>query len=374
MKYWMRMNLFEIRKKLHKIPELGFLEFKTTKFIISVLKKYSELEIVEFEPTGCLAIYRKNPGKFKLFRSDIDALAINEQTNCDFRSEHQGRMHACGHDVHMTVLLGLIDKIITEKIEANYLFLFQPAEEGLGGMRKILGTGILDKFDINEAYALHVSGNYPTGTVASKPGIFFGIPREFEIEIKGKGSHAAFPQSGNDAVSAACFLINQVQVMLKKKFSATDPVICHFGQINGGTAQNSVAESVQIKGTTRALAKDVSFEINAILFNCLKSAELMYGVKTKIIFTSYFDPVVNSEHLYKKLKKILPEKYNFEEAETVMTGEDFGFLCEKFNSLLYWLGVGTESGDLHASTFLPDEEAVNVGVDVMFRLAVQNEY
>jgi N-acetyldiaminopimelate deacetylase len=250
-----KMNLFEIRDHLHKIPELGFEEHKTTEFLVSVLEKFDGLEVIKLNPTGCLAIYKKNNDKFKLFRSDIDALSINEKTDCDFQSEHPGVMHACGHDVHMTVLLGLIEKVIETDLDSNFLFLFQPAEEGLGGMRQILDSNILDKYDIEEAYALHVSGNYPVGTVSTKPGIFFGIPREFEIKIKGKGAHAAFPQNGNDAISAAAFIINQSQVMLKKKFSATDPVICHLGKINGGTAQNSVAEYVEVQGTTRSLNK-----------------------------------------------------------------------------------------------------------------------
>jgi N-acetyldiaminopimelate deacetylase len=185
------LNFIKIRKYLHQIPELAFEEFKTKEYLLKILKMLKDIKIHTFDFPGILVEYSHGKGEYTLFRSDMDALPITEETGCDFASEHPGKMHACGHDMHMTILLGLIEKVSNERIEQNILFLFQPAEEGKGGAKRILDTGTLDKFPIKETYALHVKGDIPVGTVSTKPGIFFANTEEVDIVFTGIGAHVA---------------------------------------------------------------------------------------------------------------------------------------------------------------------------------------
>ena len=219
------MDLYKIRKHLHQIPELGFEEFKTTELLKKILEKYSGIKIITFDFTGLLVEYSHGEGSYKLFRADIDALPIQEEESCPFHSQHPGVMHACGHDIHMTILLGLIDKVISADLKENLLFVFQPAEEGKGGAERILKTGALNKYNISDAYALHVSGEFAVGEVASKAGIFspsfwfsddvfeFSDPAKLELS-----SRLYFLVGGEEGVDVVASVDKMTTLLLDKGF------------------------------------------------------------------------------------------------------------------------------------------------------------
>ncbi|NLN85252.1 MAG: N-acetyldiaminopimelate deacetylase, partial [Candidatus Cloacimonetes bacterium] len=199
----MSLNLSQIRRELHRVPELAFREHKTKELLLAQLEKLPRIRVQEFSTnTGILVEYSEGNGPYRLFRADMDALPITENTGCAFSSQHPGLMHACGHDIHMTVLLGLIERVVSQALPRNLLFLFQPAEEGEGGAQSVLAEGLIQEYEVEAAFALHVASGLPVGTVSSRAGIFFGIPQEFDVSFIGRSAHAAFPEKGVNALFA----------------------------------------------------------------------------------------------------------------------------------------------------------------------------
>jgi N-acetyldiaminopimelate deacetylase len=367
----MMLDLINIRKELHKIPELGFEEIKTQKYILKLLEDFDGLKIHTFDFPGILVEYSCEKGKYKLFRADMDGLPITEETNCDFSSEHKDKMHACGHDMHMTILVGLIEKVVTNNINENLLFLFQPAEEGKGGATRIINTGIFDKFEISEAYALHVNGELKTGKIASKTGIFFANTQEIEVVFKGKSAHVAFAEKGINALTAGAEFYLEIEKEIVREFPTGKPVICAFGKMNAGVVMNAVPAECRLEGTFRAFTNENHEILKALIENVKSKIAKKYGIDAEIIYKAFYKEVINNKKLFEKLKvKATEIQIEFKETEPVFTGEDFGFFTEKYKGLLFWLGVGNkdENTDLHSSQFLPDEEAIAIGINLFFQL------
>jgi N-acetyldiaminopimelate deacetylase len=363
------IDLNLLRRDLHRIPEPGFDEWKTRDILLSHLRRYPQLAIKTFDFPAILVEYRAGDGPYRLFRADMDALPIQEDTGSDFASIHPGWSHACGHDIHMTVLMGLIDSLMDEPPANNLLFLFQPAEEGLGGAKRVLNSGMLDSYTIEAAFALHVKGNMPVGTVASKVGRFFCIPQEFDVVFSGRGAHAAFPQNGADALATAAHFMTSVQSQMKMRFPATEPVVCHFGRIEAGKVRNAVADRAIIQGTTRAFDRKTSEAINTLLRETAAHVAACFGTISELKLLTTFDPVINDARLVGLLRESLPRGVRFEETPEVMTGEDFGYFSTRYPGLLFWLGGGCRA-DLHEPSFLPHDACIPVGVMTMRQMAV----
>ncbi|MCF7794194.1 MAG: amidohydrolase [Candidatus Cloacimonetes bacterium] len=364
------MDLYKIRKDLHQIPELGFQEYKTTKYIKSVLSGFSELEIHEFDFPGLLVEYKKNKGKYKIFRADMDALPIQEANQCDFVSIHHGKMHACGHDIHMTILIGLIEKVIKNQPDQNVLFLFQPAEEGYGGAERILNTGMLDNFEISEAFALHVNGHLPVGTIESKPGVFFANTQEISVKFIGRSAHVAFPQNGRNALAAGADFYLNLQEKIQQQFPNHSKAICEFGFMQAGTVMNAIAAECNLDGTMRAFEEEDWQKVHQLLKTTAAESAKKYDLKHEIIYKSYYKRVVNNKQLHRKLEETAKNLgVNYIQGHAVFTGEDFGYLTDKYKGILFWLGVhsGTKM-DLHSPDFLPDKKAIDVGVKVLYSM------
>lgn len=352
------------------IPELGFREFKTTEFLKKILENYSGIKITTFDFTGLLIEYSHGEGSYKLFRADMDGLPIQEDKIYPFHSRHHGMMHACGHDIHMTILLGLIEKVVSENLQENLLFVFQPAEEGQGGAERILKTGILDKYDIAEVFALHVNGHIPLGTIETKPGVFFANTQEIIVRFLGRSAHVAFPQNGRNALAAGADFYMNLQEKIKNEFSEHNKAICEFGKMQAGTVMNAIAAECSFEGTMRAFEDEDWVTLKSILESSANNSAAKYDLKSEIIYKNFYKRVVNDPHLYDKIKH-LSKQLNIPmiEAEAVFAGEDFGYFADLYPGLLFWLGVhsGTKM-DLHSCNFLPDEKAIDVGIEIFYKL------
>jgi len=365
------MNLYKIRRELHKIPELGFEEFKTHEYIVEVLKKLNGLKLHTFDFPGILVEYSHGEGDYKLYRADMDGLPITEQTDCSFSSIHAGKMHACGHDIHMTVLIGLIEKVIKENLEANLLFLFQPAEEGRGGAERILETGIFDKFKISECFALHTNGSLEVGEVSSKPGIFFANTQEIEVVFKGISAHVAFADKGKNALKAGADFYLKLEEEINLEFPQKDAVICAFGKMNAGVVMNAIPAECILEGTFRAFSENDHEKLKILIEKTAAKASNKHELEYEIIYKAYYKEVVNDAELFHKLKNISADlNIKFNQTERVFTGEDFGFLTDRFKGLLFWLGAGNKdnNADLHSPEFLADEKAIDVGLKLFYAL------
>ena len=361
-------HLYEIRKALHKIPEPAFKEIKTTGFILNHLKKYDELRIHTFSFPGLLVEYSNGTGDYVLYRADMDALPIEEKTGIDFSSEHHGYMHACGHDMHMTILIGLIEQVILRKLKKNLLFLFQPAEEGFGGAERVIATGLLDKYEISEVYALHVHPSFPVGTIATNRGILFGIPQEFDVNFKGSSAHAANPEKGKDAIASACYFYQSLPHNIEETLIEKDHYICHIGKITGGVARNVIAEYCSLQGTLRAFTREDMMRLKRHTEIAVQKSADIYKTEGEVKYLSTYDPVVNSERLYSKLQRSLDGLYELVEVSPFLLGEDFGFFTSRYEGLMFLLGVNTPDYDLHSPYFLPDMKVIDVGVRTFMAL------
>jgi N-acetyldiaminopimelate deacetylase len=263
----------------------------------------------------------------------------------------------------MTVLIGIMQYVLENKLKQNLLFLFQPAEEGYGGAKHIISTGIFDKFKIKAAYALHVTGQFPTGTIGVKPGIIFGIPQEFDIEFRGVSGHVATPQKGKDAFLAALAFYREILLIICKRFPAQEPVIFHVGKATAGTVRNITPEYCKLEGTTRSIKQEVRNEVNEIMKTVAKSIELSHDVSININLLSSYDPVINDDKLTAEFIKSLPVDIKVENVDYSMTGEDFGFFSGMYPSVLFWLGADADA-DLHSSKFLPDEKCIDIALSI----------
>lgn len=364
------LNLFEVRKSLHRIPEIAFKEYKTKQLILHYLQDTVDIKIHEFSTnTGILVEYSKGTGEYTLFRADMDALPIAEATGCDFESQHPGMMHACGHDIHITILLGLIHWVVNTQPKKNLLFLFQPAEEGQGGAESVIAEGLLQKYQISNAFALHVSGNLPLNTISSKAGIFFALPQEFDVEFIGKSAHVAFPENGKDALKAGIEFYEKMRSFIQHNL-ASEQVIFNIGEMQAGTIRNIIPDKCTLKGTHRTLNKTTRDLINAEINNQAFQIARLHNLDYKFNLLCTYDPVVNDAKLYEQLKKACANlAVEFIESKTYMTGEDFGFFTSLYPGLLFWLGAGEDAHDLHSNQFLPDENCIPTGINLLYYFA-----
>lgn len=381
------MDAVALRHKLHSIPELAFEEQQTKALLLEnlavlnldenwkihqfsrsngILVEYRGREVEESRSRGVRGS-RGQEGSFKLFRADMDALPSLEQTGCGFASQHSGFMHACGHDVHMAVLMGLIARVAKEKPCRNLLFLFQPAEEGKGGAQSILSEGLIQSYPVDSAIALHVASEMPVGTISSKPSIFFGIPQEFDVVFTGKAAHVAFPEKGINALSAGLDFMNRINCSIAE-LAKRERVLFNIGKVESGVIRNVIPAECRLEGTHRSLIPEMRDAMNDLIRDLSQQSASNLNAKASVDLLCSYDPVVNDPELVNELicacKKL---GYGYLEAETAMTGEDFGFFTTLYPGLLFWLGSGCEY-PLHSDRFLPSDECIAVGIDTLFTL------
>jgi N-acetyldiaminopimelate deacetylase len=355
----------ELRHRIHENPELMFTEFKTTQILFDNLSQLKNLKIHRPIETGLVVEYTVNDGSYLLFRADIDALPIKERTNWDFASTND-YMHACGHDVHSAILYGFIKEIVNKKIDRNIIFVFQPAEEGGGGAEKIISSGILDKFKIENAFALHVIDDYDFGTIASTSGLLFASSVEIDLQVIGKSSHVAFPEQGIDALKAMRKLLDKIDRVIA---SQEKPVLFGCGKIIGGIARNILADEIKVECTLRTLSIEKSKEIIEKISKEAKQIEQETNAKIFINLNAFYAEVNVDKELFNKLKSPLQNSYNFIDCGMKMTAEDFGFFTKKYPSFMFWLGTsnGVKHG-LHSPYFLPDDKIIDKGIEIYLEI------
>jgi N-acetyldiaminopimelate deacetylase len=370
------MDAISLRHSLHQIPEIAFAEHQTKALLLKTLQDIpgftdASWKLHEFKhSTGILIAYSGGEGAYKLFRADMDALPIKETVNSLYTSKHEGFMHACGHDVHMAILVGLISQIALSKPASNLLFLFQPAEEGKGGAQSVLAEGIIQGYDIHSAIALHVASGLPVGTVSSKAGIFFGIPQEFDVRFYGKASHVAYPEQGINALQAGLDFLNKIRTAVNE-LGAIDRIIYHIGKMSAGDIRNIIPALCTLEGTHRSLKKEVRDKLNNLTFDIANSCADALGATAEVELLCSYDAVVNDAALVQQLISACEAlKLDYIEAETAMTGEDFGFFTSLYPGMLFWLGSGCDQ-PLHSDKFLPKDDCIATGIKLMQHLARQ---
>lgn len=360
------MSFVEIRRDLHKIPELGFQEFKTQSYLLQYLHSLSQehLEIKTWKTGIFVRIKGKKPKQTIGYRADIDGLPIVEETGLDFKSEHPERMHACGHDFHMTIALGLITHFSKYPVNDNLLFIFQPAEEGPGGAEPMLKTDIMQEWKPDIIFALHIAPEHPVGSIAIKEGLLFANTSELFIDLTGKGGHAAYPHLTNDMIVAACSLVTQLQTIVARNVNPLDSAVVTIGKISGGTVQNIIAEKARIEGTIRTLSVESMEEVKKRIQAIVNGIEVGFTCEASIDFGSMYHQVFNEKNLTREFMDFVRNHTEVRviECDKAMTGEDFGYMLEEIPGFMFWLGVDSEYG-LHHAKLNPQEDAIEVAVE-----------
>ncbi|MDY6914920.1 MAG: M20/M25/M40 family metallo-hydrolase, partial [Candidatus Cloacimonadota bacterium] len=255
-------------------------------------------------------------------------------------------------------------------IQQNLLFVFQPAEEGYGGAEKMLQTGFFQKFNIQRAFALHVSGKIPVGTVSSKKGYFFANSEEIEIHYYAQGGHIAYPGLGKNALRAGVEFYQLFFKQLHLRYGSSD-IICDFGKMNSGTAMNAIPSKCSLEGSLRSFNLAEHREVKNLLKKTAKEIVAKHKVKYQVKFGVFYTAVHNSEKIFNHFKQVVKQtEYEFFLAEKAYIGEDFGFFAQKYPGLIFWLGAADSqsNSDLHQSDFLPSDSALGVGLEIFYKL------
>ncbi|AEV94473.1 N-acetyldiaminopimelate deacetylase [Pediococcus claussenii] len=366
-------DLISIRREFHQIPELALHEFETHRLLEKKIKKMPQQfltirEIGELPTALLVKIGGSHPKRNIGYRADIDALPVSEQTDTDFRSKHEGVMHACGHDLHMTVALGLLDYFANHQPIDNLIFFFQPAEESDNGGKFAYELGIFNgEWNVDEFYGLHDNPDLPSGAIGCRNGTLFAGTTEVNITLTGKSGHAAYPQNSNDMVVAAAYLITQLQTIVSRNVDPIEGGVLTLGKITAGTIRNVIAGTARIEGTIRGLTQKMILHIQkrvrevcigiSLSFDCDVNVELNQG--------GYL-PVENDPTLTTNFISYMQNANNvqFIKTEPAMTGEDFGYLLSKIPGTMFWLGVDSLA-PLHSDLFDPNESAIWTGIQAI---------
>ena len=366
-------QLVKIRRDLHQIPELALHEHQTQKYLLQIIgnftQKYIEVRTCPEVPTAILVrVQGSKPQKTIGYRADIDGLPIEEKTSLPFSSKTQGQMHACGHDIHMTVALGILDYFCEHQPQDNLLFFFQPAEESESGGKKAYEAGIFTgKWRPVEFFALHVTPDLPTGTIGCRLGTLFAGTTEINIDLYGKDGHAAYPQQANDMVVAAASLIEQIQTIVSRSIDPIASGVITIGKVRAGTVRNAIAGHAHLEGTIRGLTQKMIERIDQRLRDVTQGIAQSFNAKVDLqLNQGGYWPVENDPQITAEFINYMKKnpQINYQEMQPAMTGEDFGYLLAQIPGTMFWLGVNDNS-QLHSATFNPHEEAIVIGIKAM---------
>ena len=330
------------RQYLHQIPELGFCEFQTSAYLKEQLEKLG-YEVYSTAKTGILA-YRKGVSEECIaFRSDMDGLSITEETNVDFASTIEGQMHACGHDGHMSILLGFATYVSTlSSLKKSLLFIFQPAEEGPGGAEVIVKEGILKRFNVKSIFGLHIYPEIEEGKFGLRPGAMTAQTGELDLMIEGVGGHGAMPHKSNDALIVAAQLINSYQSIISRNLNPIEAGVLTIGTINGGERRNIIAQKVELTGTIRAFSEDVHEMIKKRMIEINHGLELMFNVKVSTQFTDMYPSIMNDPSLFDLISQSKLGEHLIE-IDPMMIAEDFSYYQKEVPGLFFMLGSRNEA-------------------------------
>ncbi len=370
--------LQKYRQDLHRIPELGYELYKTKEYILEQLRPLS-CEVVEVCKTGVCAFFQSQglggmatPRTHTVaVRSDMDALPVREETGASYCSLHEGMMHACGHDGHMAMLLGLaqeLDKMI-HTLDHNVLLIFQPAEETVGGAKDICDSGILSRFNVSRIYGFHLWPMLEKNLVASRSNEFMARSRELDITIHGKSAHCANADQGIDALAIGCKFVNDLYEMEQTEIPSSEYRLLKFGKMNSGSVRNAISAITSLEGTIRSFHEETGNHILRRIDEIADEYEKFYQCRFSFRRSEGYPPVMNDPTLFAEAKELLTKSgFAFQEMETpFMQSEDFSFYQQKIPGLFLFLGTGTEI-PLHNNQFDFEEDVLQTGVDVYLKI------
>lgn len=363
------------RQHIHSQPELGFKEFKTSSFIVDKLKSFG-IEVHQgLGGTGVVGILKNGSGPTIGIRADIDALPIKEQNDIEHKSTHENCMHACGHDGHTSVLLGTAKYLSQHKnFSGTIYFIFQPAEEVLGGAKAMIDDGLFDKFPMDAVYGLHNWPGLPVGQIAVNNGPMMASFDTFEITLTGKGTHAAMPHLGADPIAAAAALITNIQSIVSRRISPLKSGVISVTQMNSGDTTNVIPDYAILKGTVRSFDMDVRQSMQDMLTEMVTVLPPLYGVTGEMDYHIRYPVTTNDSQAYLEIKEAATNALGADKVNTdvepSMASEDFSFMSQEVKGAYFWLGVdgSSPSKPLHNAAYDFNDDAIETGIKVWVSL------
>ena len=363
----MELQLSEWRQDLHAHPELGFEEHRTSDFVASKLEEFGVEVHREIGKTGVVGVLRQgNETRSIGLRADMDALPISETNEFSHKSKNPGKMHACGHDGHTVMLLAAAKYLAESRSFSGQVnFIFQPAEEGLGGAKAMIDDGLFDKFPCDRVYAMHNGPGIAVGKFASVPGIRTAAGAFFDIKVIGKGGHGAFPQFAIDPITIAAEIIGAIQTIISRTTSPNDSAVLSITKVHAGDAYNVIPESATLSGTVRTFAIDKMQEIERQMISISEGISKAHGGTALVEFNTLFLPVLNEEEatdLATEVCRDMVGQDNVTTTGSAGTGsEDFSFMSNEVPGCYVIIGNGEDSNALHNPNFDFNDEALVYG-------------
>ena len=376
-------ELINIRRELHRNPELGGYEYKTMDKICSYLDSWGVEYQKRIAETGVVAIVRgKNKKQDNAacigIRADMDALPIKEETNVDFKSINEGTMHACGHDAHTAIALytAKVIKSMESQLMGDVKFFFQPAEETTGGAERMIKEGCLKNPDVKYVFGLHVDPCLETGKISIKYGKMMASSDELRVKVYGKSTHGAHPHNGIDPIVIASNIVVSMQTLVSRNISPLNSAVLTMGSIHGGTGGNIIPDEVEMVGILRTLDPETRLFMKNRIAEIVESIPKALGGEGRLQIRESYGALINNDEAVNSIKetavKILGE-YNVVNLEYPNMGtEDFSYFCQNAKACFFNLGCRNENINavhpIHSSKFMLDEACLEIGV----KLQVEN--
>tara|TARA_B100001094_G_scaffold85365_1_gene81761 strand:- start:187 stop:1353 length:1167 start_codon:yes stop_codon:yes gene_type:complete len=373
-------EIYTIRRHFHRYPELSFKEFNTAETISQHLNNLGISHKKGVGKTGIVGEINFGPGPTIALRADMDALPIQEENNLDYKSLNDGVMHACGHDGHMAILLGAANALSkNSKLKKGTVrFIFQPAEEGLGGAKYMIEDGCLDKVD--EIYGLHLWNYQLYGEVGIKDGPVMASADLFDIEVSGKGGHGATPQGTIDAIVVASNLVTMLQTIVSRNTNPLESTVLSIGKIKGGHNFNIISDKVHMSGTTRAYTEENRTMIKQRMKEVIEGVSKSFGADIKLNYKDGYPPTVNHSSQVEKVLEAASSVVisGAKNPYLSMGGEDFSYYLQNKPGCFFFVGSAPNENEIlstphHCSHFNIDERALLIGASVYVNL-IENSF
>jgi len=362
------------RRQFHQFPELGFREVRTSAAVVERLEQWGWQVQAGVATTGVVAVMPGvDPSKTLGFRADMDALAMQELNDVSYRSQHPGVMHACGHDGHTAILLGLAKYLAEHRPAGTVKLLFQPAEEGLGGAEPMIAEGALTNPTPQAIVGLHLWNNLPLGTVGVKAGPMMANADQFKIVIMGRGGHGAMPQQTVDAVLVAAHVVVALQSIVSRNVNPLDAAVITVGQLHSGSAFNVIAPSATMDGTVRCFTPELAELLPQRLEAVIAGVCQAMGATYHFEYSRHYPAVINNPRITALVERAAGQVLGSVVSEATLGGEDMSFFLQQVPGCYFFLGSANPELGLdkphHHPCFDFDERAMAAGVEIFVRCA-----
>ena len=374
----LQSELVTWRRAIHQRPELGFQEQITADFIAQKLAQWQIEHQTGIAQTGIVAtVTGDRPGKVLAIRADIDALPIQEENEVDYRSLHDGKMHACGHDGHVAIALGTVYYLAQHRqdLAGTVKFIFQPAEESPGGAKPMIAAGVLKNPDVDAIIGLHLWNNLPLGQIGVRSGALMAAVECFRCKILGKGGHGAMPEQTKDAVVIGSQVVNALQTIVARNVNPLDAAVVTVGEFHAGTALNVIADTAQISGTVRYFNPQLENLISKRVEDVIAGVCQSHGATYELDYWQLYPPVINHAGITELVRTVALDVVEtpvgvVPECQT-MGGEDMSFFLNEVPGCYFFLGAANPEKGLayphHHPRFDFDETALSIGVEMFVR-------